>query len=111
MLATLNTIVTGIQPHPLVSDPIPHPSSFTDQQAYRLYLQFRNTLRHLGTINADLRRASFSFCLAHQDRQAIIEWTHQLYTFPPSARVLTMFKLMREPLSGTFQQYGLATSL
>ena len=39
----------------LVSDPIPHPSSFTDQQAYRLHLQFRNTLRHLGTINADLR--------------------------------------------------------
>ena len=56
MLATLNTIVTGIQHHPLVSDPIPHPSSFTDQQAYRLYLQFRNTLRHLGTINADIHR-------------------------------------------------------
>ena len=56
MLATLNTIVTDIQHHPLVSDPIPYPSSFTDQQAYRLYLQLRNTLRHLGTINADLCR-------------------------------------------------------
>ena len=54
MIATLNTIVTDIQNHPLVSDPIPYPSSFTDQQAYRLYLQLRNTLCHLGTINSDL---------------------------------------------------------
>ena len=57
MIATLNTIVTDIQNHPLVSDPIPYPSSFTDQQAYRLYLQIRNTLRHLGTINSDLCQA------------------------------------------------------
>ena len=56
MPATLNTIVTDLQHHPLVSDPIPYPSSFTDQQAYRLYLQLRNTLRHLGTINTELCR-------------------------------------------------------
>ena len=56
MIATLNTIVTDIQNHPLVTDPIPHPSSFTDQQAYRLYLQLRNNLRHLGTVNSDLCR-------------------------------------------------------
>ena len=56
MLSTLNTLVTGIQHHPLVSDPVPHPSSFTDQHAYRLYLQFRNTLRHLGTITADIQQ-------------------------------------------------------
>ena len=56
MIATLNTIVTDIQNHPIVSDPIPYPSSFTDQQAYRLYLQLRNNLRHLGTVNSDLCR-------------------------------------------------------
>ena len=56
MIATLNTIVTDIQNHPLVTDPIPYPSSFTDQQAYRLYLQLRNNLRHLGTVNSDLCR-------------------------------------------------------
>ena len=44
MIATLNTIVADIQNHPLVTDPIPYPSSFTDQQAYRLYLQLRNNL-------------------------------------------------------------------
>ena len=56
MLSALNTIVTGVQHHPLVSDPVPLPSSFTDQHAYRLYLQFRNTLRHLGTITADIQQ-------------------------------------------------------
>ena len=56
MLSILSTLVAGIQHHPLVSDPVPHPSSFTDQHAYRLYLQFRNTLRHLGNITADIQQ-------------------------------------------------------
>ena len=54
MIATLHTLVTDLQHHPILTDPIPYPSSFTDQQAYRLYLQLRNTLRHLVTISADL---------------------------------------------------------
>ena len=54
MIATLRTLVTDIQNHPILTDPLPYPSSFTDQQAYRLYLQLRNTLRHLVTITADL---------------------------------------------------------
>ena len=54
MIATLRTLVTDLQNHPILTDPIPYPSSFTDQQAYRLYLQVRNTLRHLVTITADL---------------------------------------------------------
>ena len=54
MIATLHTLVTDLQHHPILTDPIPYPSSFTDQQAYRLYLQLRNTLRHLGTISTDL---------------------------------------------------------
>ena len=56
MLSTLNTLVAGIQRHPLVSDPVPHPSSFTDQHAYRLYPQVRNTLRRLGTITANIQQ-------------------------------------------------------
>ena len=54
MIATLHTLVTDLQHHPILTDPLPYPSSFTDQQAYRLYLQLRNTLRHLGTISTDL---------------------------------------------------------
>ena len=54
MIATLHTLVTDLQHHPILTDPIPYPSSFTDQQAYRLYLQLRNTLRHLVTIATDL---------------------------------------------------------
>ena len=54
MIATLHTLVTDLQHHPILTDPIPYPSSFTDQQAYRLYLQLRNTLRHLVTISTDL---------------------------------------------------------
>ena len=54
MIATLHTLVTDLQHHPTLTDPIPYPSSFTDQQAYRLYLQLRNTLRHLVTISTDL---------------------------------------------------------
>ena len=54
MIATLRTLVTDLQNHPILTDPIRYPSSFTDQQAYRLYLQVRNTLRHLVTIIADL---------------------------------------------------------
>ena len=38
MIATLRTLVTDLQNHPILTDPIPYPSSFTDQQAYRLYL-------------------------------------------------------------------------
>ena len=51
MIATLNTIVTDIENQPLVSDPIP---LLLPSPTYRLYLQLRNTLRHLGTINSDL---------------------------------------------------------
>ena len=54
MIATLHTLVADLQHHPILTDPIPHPSSFTDQQAYRLYLQLRNTLRRLVTITNDL---------------------------------------------------------
>ena len=54
MIATLHTLVTDLQHHPILTDPIPYPSSFTDQQSYRLYLQLRNTLRHLVTISTDL---------------------------------------------------------
>ena len=54
MIATLHTLVTDLQHHPILTDPLPYPSSFTDQQAYRLYLQLRNTLRHLVTISTDL---------------------------------------------------------
>ena len=53
-IATLHTLVTDLQHHPILTDPLPYPSSFTDQQAYRLYLQLRNTLRHLATISTDL---------------------------------------------------------
>ena len=54
MIATLHTLVTDLQHHPILTDPIPYPSSFTDQQSYRLYLQLRNTLRRLVTISTDL---------------------------------------------------------
>ena len=55
-IATLHTLVTDLQHHPILTDPIPYPSSFTDQQSDRLYLQLRNTLRHLVTISTDLRQ-------------------------------------------------------
>ena len=41
--------------------------------------------------------ASFSFCLAHQDRQAIIEWTHQLLSHPPPPAISSLHHL--PPLS------------
>ena len=56
MLSVLSTLVSGIQHHPLVSDPVPHPTSFTDQHSYRHYLQLRNALRHLGNLTTDIQQ-------------------------------------------------------
>ena len=80
MLATLNTIVTDIQHRPVTPSHILLPSP--TNRVYRLYLQLRNTLRHLRMTYAGAF-ASYSFYLAHQDRQAIIEWTHQLVSHLP----------------------------
>ena len=42
--------------HPIVHDPVPPMSFFTNTPAYRLYLQLRNTLRHLITTTHEAQR-------------------------------------------------------
>ena len=47
MINTITSLIEDLQHHPIVQDPIPPMSSFTNTPAYRLFLQLRNTLRHL----------------------------------------------------------------
>ena len=44
LIHTITTLVDNLQHHPIVHDPIPPMSFFTNTPAYRLYLQLRNTL-------------------------------------------------------------------
>ena len=56
MITTISTLVDDLQHHPIVRDPIPPMSTFTNTPAYRLFLQTRNTLRHLINTTHDARR-------------------------------------------------------
>ena len=56
MITTISTLVEDLQHHPIVRDPIPPMSTFTNTPAYRLFLQTRNTLRHLINTTHDARR-------------------------------------------------------
>ena len=56
MLRTISLLVEDLQHHPIVQDPIPPMSTFTNTSAYRLFLQTRNTLRHLINTTHDARR-------------------------------------------------------
>ena len=50
------SLVEDLQHHPIVQDPIPPMSTFTNTPAYRLFLQLRNTLRHLINTTHDAQR-------------------------------------------------------
>ena len=56
MINTISSLVEDLQHHPIVRDPIPPMSTFTNTPAYRLFLQTRNTLRHLINTTHDARR-------------------------------------------------------
>ena len=56
LLHTITTLVDDLQHHPIVHDPIPPMSFFTNAPAYRLYLQLRNTLRHLINTTHEAQR-------------------------------------------------------
>ena len=56
MLRTIASLVEDLQHHPLIHDPLPPMSSFTNTPAYRLYLQLRNSLRHLINTTYDAQR-------------------------------------------------------
>ena len=56
MINTISSLVEDLQHHPIVQDPIPPMSTFTNTPAYRLFLQTRNTLRHLINTTHDARR-------------------------------------------------------
>ena len=56
MISTIASLVEDLQHHPIVQDPIPPMSTFTNTPAYRLFLQIRNTLRHLINTAHDARR-------------------------------------------------------
>ena len=56
MISTITTLIEDLQHHPIVQDPIPPMSSFTNTPAYRLFLQLRNTLRHLINTTYEAQR-------------------------------------------------------
>ena len=56
MISTISSLVEDLQHHPIVQDPIPPMFTFTNTPAYRLFLQTRNTLRHLINTTHDARR-------------------------------------------------------
>ena len=56
MISTITSLVEDLQHHPIVQDPIPPMSTFTNTPAYRLFLQLRNTLRHLINTTHDAQR-------------------------------------------------------
>ena len=56
MINTISSLAEDLQHHPMVRDPIPPISTFTNTPAYRLFLQTRNTLRHLINTTHDARR-------------------------------------------------------
>ena len=56
MLRTITSLVEDLQHHPIVHDPIPAMSSFTNTPAYRLYLQLRTALRHLINTTHEAQR-------------------------------------------------------
>ena len=56
MINTISSLVEDLQHHPIVQDPIPPMSTFINTPAYRLFLQTRNTLRHLINTTHDARR-------------------------------------------------------
>ena len=79
MIATLNTIVTDIQNHPLVSDPSPilllSPTNKPTGSTYNFATLFATWEPSIPTYAKAF--ASSSFYLARQDHQAVTEWTHQ----------------------------------
>lgn len=91
MLNTLQTLVTGILQHPIVNDPMPRQSSFTDQNVYRLFLQFRNALFRLGSLTLGL-----------------IQGRRLLQFLPGSPRPLSPGS--NRPLSSTHKQLPHSTS-
>ena len=56
MISTITSLIEDLQRHPIVQDPIPPMSTFTNTPAYRLFLQLRNTLRHLINTTHDAQR-------------------------------------------------------
>lgn len=56
MLETLHTPVSSILQHPIVNDPVPGPSSFTDRNAYRLFLRTVDSGHHSGCGCGNVRR-------------------------------------------------------
>lgn len=58
MLEVLTTLVSHILKHPIVQDPLPDRSFFTDHHTYRLFIQFHRTLFTLGQTTLRLRRGS-----------------------------------------------------
>ena len=56
MINTISSLVEDLQHHPIVQDPIPPMSTFTNTPAYRVFLQTCNTLRHLINTTHDARR-------------------------------------------------------
>ena len=56
MISTIASLIEDLQHHPIVQDPIPPMSTFTNTPAYRLFLQLRNTLRHLINTTHDAQR-------------------------------------------------------
>ena len=56
MISTITSLIEDLQHHPIVQDPIPPMSTFTNTPAYRLFLQLRNTLRHLINTTHDAQR-------------------------------------------------------
>ena len=56
MINTISSLIEDLQHHPIVQDPIPPMSTFTNTPAYRLFLQTRNTLRHLINTTHEARR-------------------------------------------------------
>ena len=101
MIATLHTLVTDLQHHPILTDPIPYPSSFTDQQAYRLYLQLRNTLRHLVTISTDLCQGIriLQFLPAHRARQVTTGWTQSPVSLRPPRPIFSLRQSYHLPIN------------
>ena len=68
MINTISSLIEDLQHHPIVRDPIPPMSTFTNTPACRLFLQTRNTLRHLINTTHDARRGlnKLQFIPAHQ---------------------------------------------
>ena len=77
MICTITTLTDDLQHHPIVQDPIPPMSSFTNTPAYRLFLQLRNTLRHLINTTYEAQ------CNLYLAPQALLDTIAWIPRFPP----------------------------